>query len=62
MLNVSELPIMLHVKRAVEVSGFARTEIYERLSDGRLRGKKMRKATFVLTESLLANIAELQDY
>jgi hypothetical protein len=55
-------PLLLTVADAVRISGFSRSEIYRRLADGRIHGKKMRTRTLVVFESLRAHINGLEDY
>ena len=46
-VDVAALPLLLTIQRAVEISGISRTELYDRLKDGAIRGRKLRRHTLV---------------
>jgi hypothetical protein len=58
----SKLPWLMPVRRAVQVSGIACTELYERLAKGDIVARKMRRSTLVETQSLLDWINKLPRY
>ena len=43
-INKERLPLYLSVNDAIAVSGISRTELYNRLKDGSIRGRKLRRA------------------
>lgn len=53
------LPMLLSVKRAVEVSGLSEREIYRRIATGEIIRRKMRHSTLIETASLIAVIKSL---
>jgi hypothetical protein len=48
--------------KAVEISGISRTELYNRLKDGSIRGRKLRRHTLIETSSLLGLLENLPAY
>jgi predicted DNA-binding transcriptional regulator AlpA len=60
-VDPERLPLLLRVSEAVAISGLSRAELYRRLGDGALKGKKMRSARFIMSQSLLDLIASLPD-
>jgi hypothetical protein len=61
-IDPGNLPMLLRVKSAEEVSGLSRSEIYRRIGSGQLVAKKNRKTTYILTESLLDNVYAMAGY
>ncbi len=53
------LPILITVKRAVEVSGLSEREIYRRIAVGEIIRRKMRHSTLIETASLIAVLKAL---
>lgn len=60
-VNVKTLPMLLSVKKAIEVSGLSRSEIYRRLSDGTLKRRKVGRSTMIPTASLVAMVNNLPE-
>jgi excisionase family DNA binding protein len=52
-------PLTLTIHEAVRISGLSRSEIYRRLSDGKVRAVKSGSRTLVLMDSLRAHLATL---
>jgi hypothetical protein len=61
-VDVATIPLLLTVAKAVEVSGISRTELYNRLRDGTIRGRKLRRHTLIETSSLLGLLENLPAY
>ncbi len=53
------LPMLLTVRRAVEVSGLSESEIYRRIRSGDIIRRKNGHSTFIETASLIAFIRNL---
>jgi hypothetical protein len=56
------LPMLMPVRRAVEISGLSRTEVYDRLNAGDIAGRHARRSTMVETQSMLDWINKLPRY
>lgn len=52
-------PFAISINEAVRVSGLSRSEIYRRLSDGRLDAIKPSRSTLILVDSLRAHLASM---
>ena len=61
-VDVATLPLLLRPAKAIEISGISRTELYNRLRDGSIRGRKLRRHTLIETNSLLALLDALPAY
>ena len=53
----SQLALTIH--EAVRISGLSRSELYRRLSDGKVRAVKSGSRTLILMDSLQAHLASL---
>ena len=52
-------PLALTIHEGVRISGLSRSELYRRLSDGKLRAVKSGSRTLILMDSLQAHLASL---
>jgi excisionase family DNA binding protein len=52
-------PLALTIHEAVRISGLSRSELYRRLSDGKVRAVKSGSRTLILMDSLQAHLANL---
>jgi hypothetical protein len=52
-------PMALTIHEAVRISGLSRSELYRRLSDGKVQAVKSGARTLILMDSLRAHLASL---
>jgi len=52
-------PLALTIHEAVRISGLSRSELYRRLSDGKVQAVKSGSRTLILMDSLRAHLASL---
>jgi excisionase family DNA binding protein len=61
-MNLSDLPVMMPVKKLAHVFGVSRPTLYRWAKDGKIKGKKIGKSTLFYTASVWQAINDLPDY